>query len=47
MNLDTRLDNYLRRHPRLFLLIVIALTVLAGIVLLGTEHDVGLVYKAF
>ena len=47
MNIEQRFDAYLRRHPRIFLILVILLTVVAGMVLLGGLRDVGLVYKAF
>jgi hypothetical protein len=47
MDFDKALDSYLRRHPWLFLLIVLVLTALASIVMFGATSDVGLVYKAF
>jgi hypothetical protein len=47
MNLSQRLDEYLQRHSRIFLLVVIILAITAVIVLLGGFRDVGLVYKAF
>jgi len=47
MNLTQRLDEYLQRHPRIFLLVIVVLAVTAVIVLLGGFRDVGLVYKAF
>jgi uncharacterized protein HemY len=45
--MDQRLDSFFRRHPRLFLAVVVLLTVVAAILLLGQVGDVGLVYKAF
>jgi hypothetical protein len=47
MNIDKSVDSFLRRHPRIFLLLVVLLTAIAGAVLLGGLRDVGLVYKAF
>jgi hypothetical protein len=45
--LTQTLDAFFRRHPRLFVIVVILLTALAAIVLLGKASDVVLVYKAF
>jgi hypothetical protein len=47
MNLSEKLDACLRKHPRIFLMLVIILTAFAGMVLLGGLRDVGLIYKAF
>jgi hypothetical protein len=47
MNIDKSVDSFLRRHPRVFLLLVILLAIFAGAVLMGGLQDVGLVYKAF
>ena len=47
MDFPNAVDTFLRRHPRIFLILVILLTAMAGIVMLGGLRDVGLVYKAF
>jgi hypothetical protein len=47
MTISQRLDEFLRLHPKLFLLGIGILFIAVSIVLLGGLEDVQVVYKAF